>query len=173
MGKILSKEVDVDVFFNGYPVGVCFLDASGNECYYREDGSLSVTTLNKEPSLTEQHHKDSCDVNKIVARFMKTGLMTNVRKEQPMYGDFTNITDYHTARLRIQEAEESFMTLPAQLRARFENDPGKLIDFLSDSNNRSEAVGLGLIDASQATQVPQEASSTSSKEGVVNNEAIT
>ena len=42
------------------------------------------------------------------------------------------------------------MALPAHLRARFENDPAQLIDFLGDENNRSEAEKLGLLEVPKA-----------------------
>ena len=42
------------------------------------------------------------------------------------------------------QAQQSFESLPSELRGRFENDPAKLIDFLSDERNNAEAVKLGL-----------------------------
>ena len=42
-------------------------------------------------------------------------------------------------------ADDAFMALPAAVRERFNNDPAELVDFVSDVNNRSEAIDLGLI----------------------------
>lgn len=133
-----------------------WIDHLGNECFYRDNGTISCRTVNNEPSLTVQSEKDSCDINLIVERHLRTGIMTNYRTSQPMYGDFTSCVDYHEAVARAQQAEESFMTLPASIRARFSNDPGQLIDFLSNENNRSEAIKLGLVTDSQASRMPQE-----------------
>lgn len=140
-------------------VGEPWIDRRGHSCYFRDNGTICSTVLNDEPSLTIQAEKDSCDVNLIVAKYAKTGVMGNVRTDQPMYGDFSSAVDYHDALIKIQEAEESFMSLPANVRKRFENDPGKLIDFLQDVKNREEAISLGLVvEAPQASQMPQGAS---------------
>lgn len=136
-------------------MGEVWKDHGGNDCYYRENGSLCVITVNDEPSLTIQSEKDSCDINKIIEKFTRTGIMTNIRQDQPMYGDFSDLCDYQTARIRVQEAEEQFMELPASIRTRFDNDPGKLIDFLGDENNRAEAIELGLVAPPQPPQMVQ------------------
>lgn len=140
-----------------YEVGEIWYDHAGNECFYRENGTISCRTVNNEPSMTDQSHRDSCDFNKIYERFVKSGrtMMTNLRKDPPMYGDFSNMGDYHDTVFRVQQAEESFMRLPAQLRARFSNDPGELLDFLSKEENRAEAISLGLVAAPQDSQIPQ------------------
>lgn len=140
-------------------VGELWIDRAGNECFFRENGTISCRTVNNEASMTVQSEKDSCDFNLIFERYAKTGLMTNVRREPPNFGDFSNVSDYHDALLQIQAAEDSFMQLPATVRARFENDPAKVIEFLNDPQNRSEAVKMGLVASPQAVQVPQGVSS--------------
>lgn len=105
-------------------------DASGLEC--------------PEPTLAQQNAKDECDINTIVRRFGLTGeLPNNVR--MPKYGDFTNVTTYHEAMNAVIAANESFMQLPADIRSRFNNDPGAFVDFCSDESNRGEAEKLGLV----------------------------
>ena len=100
----------------------------------------------KDPSLAQQHAAEECDINTIVRRFGLTGqLPENVR--MPQYGDFSDATDYHTALNAVIAANESFMQLPADVRTRFNNDPGAFVDFCSDENNRAEAVKLGLVPA--------------------------
>lgn len=136
-------------------VGEVWYDHAGNECYYRENGSLSVRTINKDRSRTIQSEKDVCDVNKIVAKFKTTGLMTNVRRDQPQFGDFSDVCDFQTAMIRTQEAEEAFMSLPALIRKRFSNDPAELLDFLGNEENRAEAISLGLIASPQDGKDPQ------------------
>lgn len=138
--------------------GDTFLDHAGNLCTVRENGTLRVTTVNELPSLTIQSEADSCDINKIVAKFKTTGLMTNLAKSLPRQGDFSEACDYHSAMNQVVAANEAFMTLPAALRKRFSNDPGQLLSFLENEDNRSEAIKLGLVKAPQDTQVPQGAS---------------
>jgi len=98
----------------------------------------------KDVSLTQQNQKEDADINTIVARFGLTGELPFADK-QPRYGDFTAVTDYHSAMNAVASAREDFMSLPAELRARFNNDPALLIDFLASDANRDEAIKLGLV----------------------------
>lgn len=136
-------------------VGEPWIDRRGHSCFFRENGTICSTVVNLEPSLAVQSEKDSCDINLIVDKYSRTGLMTNIRTDQPMYGDFTSAVDFHEAFAQIQKAEESFMELPAKVRSWFDNDPGKLIDFLQDEKNRQEAYDLGLVNSPpQASEMP-------------------
>lgn len=99
----------------------------------------------KDPSLAQQHMKDECDINVIVERFGVTGQLPQSPIE-PLYGDFSGVSDYHTALNKVKAADEAFMGLPAKLRAKFDNDPNALLQFLNNEQNRDEAIMLGLID---------------------------
>jgi len=98
----------------------------------------------EDASRTQQHFKDETDINNILRQFNVTGLLPQ-KALTPQYGDFTGIGDYHGALNAVIAAENEFMTLPAQLRARFDNDPQELIEFLNNPNNKEEAVKLGLL----------------------------
>jgi len=113
-------------------------------------GRLKVQTINTEPSLTQQQFKEECDINNIMEKHAKTGQYTHVSKKMGMYGDFTKIKEYKSMFETVMAAEESFMSLPAQTRKRFDNDPGKLIEFLQDEKNRDEGIKLGLLIEKQA-----------------------
>ncbi len=106
----------------------------------------------EEPSLAQQHFKDECDINNILRQFNITGLLPQ-SPLSPRYGDFSGITDYHTALNRVIAAQDEFEGLPAQIRARFDNDPAKLIEFLEDETNRPEAEELGLVEKAAAVVV--------------------
>lgn len=112
--------------------------------YDMDEASDASGLLCEEESLAQQSFKEECDINTIVRRFGITGeLPVGVR--MPTYDDFTGVNDYHSALNAIVAACESFETLPAEVRERFGNDPGKFVDFCSDSENRAEAVKLGMI----------------------------
>lgn len=101
-----------------------------------------------EPSMTEQHFKDECDINFIVKRFEETGILPEGNR-QPLFGDFTDFpTDLASSMAKYNEAQERFMELPANLRKEFDNDPVKLLAFLNDESNRTRAEELGLIERS-------------------------
>lgn len=95
-------------------------------------------------SLTQQQFKAECDVNNILAKYRRTGMLTHIQKHQGNFGDFSSIEDYQTSLGKLMQAQQSFESLPSELRAKFENDPAKLISYLSDEKNNAEAVKLGL-----------------------------
>lgn len=106
----------------------------------------------EEPTLAQQHYKEECDINTILQKFNITGLLPQ-SPLSPRYGDFTGIGDYHTALNRVIAAQDEFEALPAPIRARFDNDPAQLIEFLQDENNRPEAEELGLVEKAAAEVV--------------------
>jgi phage internal scaffolding protein len=99
----------------------------------------------KGKSLAKQSFKEECDINTIVRMFGVTGKVP-VTAIEPSYGDFSGVSDYHSAMNKIKEAEASFMALPAKLRQKFDHDPNALLNFLENEQNRDEAIQLGLID---------------------------
>lgn len=101
-----------------------------------------------EPTLAKQSFREECDINYIVMRFGLTGeLPTNIR--QPEYRDFTTVVDYHTALTAIRHAEEAFAAMPADVRARFNNDPEQFVVFCTNPDNLSEVRKLGLTSQTQ------------------------
>lgn len=95
-------------------------------------------------SRVEKGHKKECDINLLVKRYNKTGLMQQ-RLENGLFGNFIDVEDYQSNLERMRDARNDFMTLPAAVRKRFKNDPGEIIDFVSDDNNKDEAIKLGLL----------------------------
>lgn len=111
----------------------------------RANGSKRVRTVNDLPTRTQQHLKEKVNVNSIIAKYRKTGLIDHVRKNPGVYLELTELPDYQTAMETIVRAQSTFETIPANLRLRFNNDPKMLIDFLSDDKNYEEASKLGLV----------------------------
>jgi len=105
---------------------------------------VRVPTVFTKPSRTKQAHKDECDVNLIVPRYSKTGLVTHLNRAVPKFADVSDLGDYAKSLSVVLEAQSSFMQLPAQLRARFENDPAKFVEFCSNPDNQDELISLGL-----------------------------
>lgn len=95
-------------------------------------------------SRTHQSFKSECDVNNIMAKYRRTGVLTHLSSKTPQYGDFTNVSDYQSALLAVQDATDSFMSLPAQLRAKFDNDPAAFLAFAEKPENANFLVDLGL-----------------------------
>lgn len=96
-----------------------------------------------EEGRTHQSFKAEVDINTILRRFRLTGqLPENVRP--PVFGDFSDIKDFHTAANAIAVAHEAFDAMPADVRKRFRNDPGAFVDFCLDGSNLDEMRKLGL-----------------------------
>ena len=98
----------------------------------------------QDDSLAIQSSKDECDINTIVRKFGLTGELPNDIK-MPQTGDFTNIPDFHTAMNIIRTTQEEFLRVPPEVRARFNNDPQRFMEFVEDDSNRDEARRLGLL----------------------------
>lgn len=98
----------------------------------------------KEPSRTVQASKDECDVNKIMAKYQKNGLLTHLNRFEGKYDDVSNAVEYQEALNIVRESERVFMTLPSSVRAKFENDPGAFMAFVNDPSNANEMITLGL-----------------------------
>ncbi|QXP45064.1 internal scaffolding protein [Microvirus mar38] len=110
------------------------------------------------PSAVHPEFAFECDINNLVeTRVNKDGkqfsVMTGVgsslppNPDSPKYGDFTGYTSSNLTESMnvVARARAQFEMLPSNLRARFENDPRKLVDFVNDSNNYDEALRLGLV----------------------------
>jgi len=123
---------------------------------YDTDKASNETALTcPEPTLTQQQFAEESDINYIAERYGLTGEMPQVL-DLPRYGDFTGIFDFQSAQNAVIQAKQQFMTLPAKLRARFDNDPAKIMAFLDDPENRAEAEFLGLLVKPQAATATQD-----------------
>lgn len=96
---------------------------------------------------TEQNHKNQCDINKIIQKYDKTGLIIHVSKIEAKYGDMTGL-DYRTMVDKVMNMEKSWMELPSKVRKRFGGNIGDFLEFMENPDNRDEAISLGLIKAS-------------------------
>lgn len=97
-------------------------------------------------SLTHQEFKDECEISFIMDQYQRVGMLKHVTNAKEMFGDYTNIPDYQSALNAVIAADAAFAELPANIRARFDNDPGKFLSFAQDSSNLEEMVNLGLAD---------------------------
>lgn len=98
----------------------------------------------QKPTRTKQSFQNECDINRIMRRFEKTGLVEHVNRHRGDYGDFMEAPAYHEAMNRVASAQAAFMSLPARVRQRFGNDAGMFLAFVQDPKNIQEMVSLGL-----------------------------
>ncbi|WNK13515.1 MAG: internal scaffolding protein [Microvirus sp.] len=102
---------------------------------------------------TKQEFKNECDINTIMARFDKTGVLAFTNRFQPQYGDVTGI-EFQTSMELIAHGRSMFQELPSGIRARFQNDPARFLDFVHDENNAEEMRAMGLLRPTDAQATP-------------------
>lgn len=115
-----------------------------------------------DPGLTKQAHKDECDIDKIVNKYERTGVVTHLSRSRAEYGFATSL-DLSEAIQILDKATEMFEELPSQLRAEFNNDPGKLLDFIQNPENEERAIEIGLIERVEPAPAPEPPSETPSE----------
>lgn len=121
---------------------------------------------------THQSFKDECDINRIMARYMQTGVLPqNINPLEARYLDVSEM-DFQSAQELISGARSLFEQMPSKLRSRFDNDPAKLLAFVSDSKNAREAAELGLLAPERAAAILSP-TSTSPAAPTASNEANT
>ena len=67
---------------------------------------------NDEPSMTQQQFKDEADVNYIMARYQKTGVLVDPLTQatrKPMFDDFSELGDFRDHQQAVIDAQELFM----------------------------------------------------------------
>lgn len=120
----------------------------------RPNGSRRVQLKLDQKSQVEQAHAGSVNINAIMAKYTKTGVLPQGGNEG-RYGDFSNGVDFQDAQQKLIDAKEDFAKLPAQLRRHFDNDPAMLLDFVDDPANLDQAREMGLLPPDPKTLPPE------------------
>lgn len=108
-----------------------------------------------EKTLVQQSSRDETDINRIMAKYEKTGVLTHVARYAGQYGDFSGVPDYKAGMEIVMAADDMFMSLPAKIRDRFNNDPAQFIEFATDEKNQDEMRSMGLAPKAPAPAEPQ------------------
>lgn len=104
--------------------------------YFRENGEIYEPEYER-PGRTKQSFKDSCDINKILAKAQKAGSLSHLQKHGAYYGDFADAPqDLFEAREMLARGESIFREAPAEIRAEFGHDPLKFFAFANKPENR-------------------------------------
>lgn len=139
----------------------CFggVDMAVHKVFYRaphnydwKAASDEAAAVNLDPSMTVQSMAEDVDLNVIMRRFGVTGKMPE--DFRPMaYGDFSEVFDFRSAQNALIDARERFMSLPAEVRARFGNDPQLLLEFCENPGNIDELRKMGLARVKEDSHV--------------------
>lgn len=114
-------------------------DKEGNDSYWGK-------------SLTLQSDEQNANIHFILNKYEKTGALQAAIKQNPIYGDFSDMPSYQESLNLVIKANEQFSLLDATIRSRFANDPSKFLEFVNDSKNLDEMIKMGL--ATKKAEMP-------------------
>lgn len=115
--------------------------------FAKVDGLKFDVSNSKAVSRTQQQFAKEADINFIMSRYMKTGVLVDPAKissRTAVFDDFSSVDDYRTMHDKVINAQQAFQALPAKLRARMNNDPAEFVAFVEDEANKDECIKLGL-----------------------------
>lgn len=95
-----------------------------------------------EEKITRDSFKDECDLNKIIARYLKGGGLPPV--PEGVFLDVRSVGGYREVRDRMVAAEAVFMQLSPEVREAFGNDPVTFLDTMVDPAAQEFLEELGL-----------------------------
>lgn len=98
----------------------------------------------EEEKKTKSEFQDDTDINKIMARYKKTGMLPVARAAAQRFGDFSQVPSFTEMQHKIIAAHEMFDALPAVVRRQFGNDPGAFLAAADTQEGRELLKKLGL-----------------------------
>lgn len=116
----------------------------------------------KDKHLTEQAHKDTTDINRILKDYQKTGFVAHAKQHEGQYDDVSSM-DFQKAMQTVATVKTMFEGLPSSYRAQFGN-PSNFLDFVQNPNNEAQLAKMGILRGNDgidihgaATKAPVEA----------------
>ena len=114
-------------------------------------------------SLTQQNFKEECEVINIIKKHDRNGIIEHVQRGQARYGDFSEVADYREALDLVRDAQSEFMAIPSDIRKKFDNDPGKFYEFVSNPENKEELIKMGFINPKASVDLSSATDKSSSE----------
>lgn len=131
---------------------------------YDNNRTRVQTCFAEDAGCTHQEHKQECDINHILEKYARTGLVNHVNKYEPQYGDVTSM-EFQDMQNKIADVNSMFADLPAKERQRFNHDPAVFLDFVSQQKNVDDMKD-GVIgnNSTEGSEVPSETAVESAPE---------
>nr|DAH91917.1 MAG TPA: Scaffold protein [Microviridae sp.] len=92
-------------------------------------------------SMTQQHFKDECDINNILKSYR--GKIP--ASEEPAFFMDCTVNDLQSAYEIAEDIGSRFDSLDSEVRAKFNNNPLELLEFVHNADNQTAAIELGLL----------------------------
>ena len=97
-------------------------------------------------TMTKQSHKRECDINYIVPKAQRDGILEHVNTMKAVYGDFSSVGDYQAHMEQLIAAEDAFMQLPSEIRTKCGNSQIGFMQYMEDPANLEEQIKFGLVE---------------------------
>lgn len=117
-------------------------------------GGVDRPTVCKEKTLTRASDLEGSDINVIMKRYEKTGVLPLDTREA-LFQDVSGIGSYQDAMNVVMKAQEGFYALSPAIRERFGNDPVAFLDFTSRPENMAELEAMGVLETPEAEVAPK------------------
>ena len=103
----------------------------------------------------EQHHKDAQNINNIVKSYAGDAELIEKNKEIIAFNmDDIPTNDFAEMQNILVAAKQAFESVPSHIRAQFEHDPAKYVDFVRNPDNAEKLVEMGLATAPEQEPDP-------------------
>lgn len=91
----------------------------------------------------QQKFKDLATPGNKIRQMERAQMVTD--PEGSIFGEGTTHLDYTTMLGQVTDIQQKFQKIDSGIRAKFDNDPQKIINFVHDKKNYQEALKMGLI----------------------------
>lgn len=96
-------------------------------------------------SMTKQSFAEACDINTIMSRYQKTGVIDHYATYGEQYGELSG-DSFTDMMFKVVRAQDMFDDLPSAAREYFDHDPAKFLDYVSGENvDPNQLAELGLM----------------------------
>lgn len=96
-------------------------------------------------SRTKQSFRDETNINTILAKWARDGVIESGVLRDAKFGDFSAAMDLHSALNKVNDAERDFMLLPSKVRKYCNNSPVEFLELIEDSTRHGELQELGIL----------------------------
>lgn len=118
-----------------------------------EDESLRTATYCLDKTLTQQNFAEEAEINNIMRKFGATGQLP-VPEMPPVYQYLGDRLDMPGMIALVERGHETFMQLPAEQRALFNNDMGRYVNEVNKAIERNDKEFLAKLKLSPEISDP-------------------
>ena len=120
-------------------------------------------TLKTGKGRTKASFASECDINNIMRRYDREGVITHLSHVKARYADVCDVGDYRAAMQRVAAVNTIFEELPSKLREVFDNDPATFLDEVQ-SADQAQLEAWGLADERETREKLREVRETKKAE---------